>query len=272
MPFSTHESAPRQVVAGITGHHVMFAWIREYAMRYPWNREPRLRRPAAVDLSGWIPGRVIDQGLVPLCTAAVTTTLAQYWAARAGITFIPSVLFNYRLSRRLSGRPDRHGSMLEHSFEAWRRYGLVPEDRWPFQAERVDVDPPIELLESAHSRDVVYGRLDGPHLAPPAYLDQLRTCLAWGIPLSVEFPLGPSVMSSFTSGVVAVPPPGEHNVGRHVVVVLGYDDRLAALRLRNDWGTGWGESGYGWLPYEMLLRSIARHTWLILESPWEPVN
>jgi C1A family cysteine protease len=41
-----------------------------------------------------------------------------------------------------------------------------------------------------------------------------------------------------------------------------------ALRFRNNWGTAWGEDGYGWLPYEHLLRSIARHTWMVLESPW----
>ncbi|HWH00068.1 MAG TPA: C1 family peptidase [Pilimelia sp.] len=257
------------------------AEIRQFAARHPWHRGDPGPRPAAVDLGGWLPEPVSDQGLLPLCTAAVTAALARYWAARlAGVDFTPSLLFTYRMSRRLAGRPDRVGSTLAHSLAAWREFGLLPERQWPFRPDRVDVDPPAEALAAAaRYRRVRYGRLDGPHLAPRAYLDHVRSCLAWGMPVSVEFPLGPSLVRSFGSGVVAVPAPDEPAVGRHVVLVTGYDDDFptedaspgaapGALRFRNNWGTSWGRDGHGWLPYEFLLRGIARQSWLVVEAPW----
>jgi transcriptional regulator CtsR len=38
----------------------------------------------------------------------------------------------------------------------------------------------------------------------------------------------------------------------HAVVLVGWDDTKKAWRLRNSWGTGWGESGYMWISYGCL--------------------
>jgi hypothetical protein len=42
-----------------------------------------------------------------------------------------------------------------------------------------------------------------------------------------------------------------------VVVAVGYDDRRlpgnqGAILIRSSWGTQWGQSGYGWLPYSFV--------------------
>jgi C1A family cysteine protease len=33
-------------------------------------------------------------------------------------------------------------------------------------------------------------------------------------------------------------------------------------------GAGWGESGYGWLPYEYLMRGLAEDFWSVLKKEW----
>lgn len=38
-------------------------------------------------------------------------------------------------------------------------------------------------------------------------------------------------------------------VGAHAVLVVGYDDVLQALIVKNSWGTGWGEAGYFMIAY-----------------------
>ncbi len=35
----------------------------------------------------------------------------------------------------------------------------------------------------------------------------------------------------------------------HGVTLVGWDDRKQAWRIKNSWGTGWGESGYMWIAY-----------------------
>jgi C1A family cysteine protease len=96
---------------------------------------------------------------------------------------------------------------------------------------------------------------------------------------------GFTVYSSYnqgdTTGKIPYPTRGEKIVGGHAVVVVGYDNKIkikntnvgsiettGALLIRNSWGTEWGMSGYGWLPYEYVLKGLAQDWWSILKNEW----
>lgn len=96
---------------------------------------------------------------------------------------------------------------------------------------------------------------------------------------------GFTVYNSYTqasaSGKIPYPTSGEKIAGGHAVFAVGYDDGMkitnsnpkgkettGALLIWNSWGTNWGNSGYGWLPYEYVLKGLATDWWSLLKNEW----
>ena len=68
-----------------------------------------------------------------------------------------------------------------------------------------------------------------------------------------------------------LPQPSESVVGGHAVVCVGYDDSRQAFIIRNSWGAGWGEAGYGFMPYAYMLDGgLAADFWTIQAAPGGP--
>lgn len=73
------------------------------------------------------------------------------------------------------------------------------------------------------------------------------------------FVTGIAIYSEFDSddaartGNIPMPTANSEFLGGHAVVVIGYNDATQRFKFRNSWGTGWGNNGYGTLPYAYLL-------------------
>jgi len=74
---------------------------------------------------------------------------------------------------------------------------------------------------------------------------EIKTAIQNYGPVAVAVNASQAFMA-YTSGVFQ-----EDNTGgtNHAVLIVGWSDQLKAWRIKNSWGTWWGESGYMWIDY-----------------------
>lgn len=97
----------------------------------------------------------------------------------------------------------------------------------------------------------------------------MKSVLATSLPIVFGFTVYESFESQAVaaSGVVPMPAPSEKVVGGHAVVLVGYDDVEDRFRVRNSWGTGWGQNGYFEMPYLYVTSgSLASDFWAVQQT------
>lgn len=225
--------------------------------------------PPKVDLEKFC-GPVKDQGDLGACTAFAGTGMREflyrcYIASEKTKVKKPvfSPLFLYYKEREMEGNvQDDAGSYGRTSVRALNQFGVCLEPTDPYNARDFRVPPtPAQLAEAMKYRGGAYHRLTG--------VDDMKSCLA----SKYVFVVGFTVYSSFEDPgwkVMPIPKPDEQVLGGHEVLFIGYDDAKGAFKVRNSWGTGWGENGNFWFSYEAAANpAILQDGWLQhLGKPW----
>jgi C1A family cysteine protease len=120
----------------------------------------------------------------------------------------------------------------------------------------------------------------GASIPKATLLNNIKTWIAAGVPSMFGFYGFPSFNNTDTLGGIPFPCKGEQAQWGHAIVAAGYDDNkkiknttcntvtTGALLIRNSWGTGWGDKGYGWLPYDYILVGLALDFWSLISMEW----
>jgi C1A family cysteine protease len=212
---------------------------------------------------------VEDQGALGSCTAQALAGALEYLELRTLRAPLPSGfrdlsrLFVYYNERAAMGTVNEDsGAMLRIGIKTLARLGVCREDLWPYRISQFTRKPAKACYAQAQQHKVTaYQRL--------TQLAEMKACLAMGLPFVFGFSVYEHVVSAAVAktGVLRMPQPGERLLGGHAILAVGYDDARQRLLFRNSWGAGWGQQGYGEMPYAYLeTRSLSDDFWSIQET------
>jgi len=238
--------------------------------------------PSSVSLVPWF-SPVEDQGDLGSCTANAGVGLVEYFERRAfGKHTDASRLFLYKTTRNMMQEKGDTGAFLRTTMGALVLFGVPPEEYWPYNEAAFDDEPSAFCYAYAQNyQSISYYRLDPPGITAPDLVKQIKTNLAAGLPSMFGFTVYTSIAQANASGKIPYPVKGDKIAGGHAIVVAGYDDKMkikntaagakettGAFLIRNSWSSSWGDNGYGWLPYEYIIKGLTDDWWSLLKNEW----
>ncbi len=262
----------------------MTAAVRPHKIaRYGWQRDlPDFRDlkfkpsygalkaiPAKADLTkvkGYFDA--YDQLQLGSCTGNAIAAALQYDALiqKQPLAEPPSRLFIYYNERVIENTVNSDaGAQIRDGIKVVSKMGAPAESLWPYSDDaKTFKTKPSKAAYDGGLKDiaVTYRRI-----ARDASLSQMRAAI--GVDKR-PFVFGFSVYESFesaevaASGIAPMPSSTEQLLGGHAVLAVGYDDKKKLMKVRNSWGTGWGQNGHFWLPYGFFTSSaLSSDFWVI---------
>ena len=227
------------------------------------SQEELSKLPTSADNSN-LCSPVEDQGELGSCTANSSTSAMEALAKKLGIPVVElSRLFVYYYSRKVEGTPptEDSGAVIRDVMKVLAHYGAPPESLWPYDISQFSTNPTYPVVQAAQAN-----RVTRYYKAPN--LHAMKLAIAEGYTLVGGFSVPENMMSQecARTGLVKPPGPGERMVGGHAVHFVGYNDGSAVLRFQNSWGAGWGDKGFGYLPYYFVDQGLADDFWSLRQE------
>jgi C1A family cysteine protease len=210
-------------------------------------------QPARVDLRNY-DSPIGDQGNLGSCTGnAVAGAIELMDRKNLNKATEVSRLFIYYYERFLEGTVNYDsGAYIRDGIKACYTYGACLENLWPYDITKYRTKPNNTAIADAARRKVTSYTRIADHAG---CLDSLAN----GYPVVIGF----TVYSSFesgnwwsTTGIMPYPNTATESVlGGHAVLLVGYDKSVNRYIVRNSWGTGWGDRGYFYMPFQVIQNS-----------------
>jgi C1A family cysteine protease len=162
---------------------------------------------------------------------------------------------------------------MKDMITAIKNCGICPEQDMPYVAGNYTTIPPVKAVKDALVNKITGGKM-------VTGVDGIKTAL---VTRSQAVAVGMTVYSSMESnsvaktGILPMPKAKEKQLGGHAVSIVGYKPSIAIKKklfrkavvqtgwfiVENSWGTGWGDKGYFYMPYEYVVKGYADEFWIM---------
>lgn len=133
--------------------------------------------------------------------------------------------------------------------------GIPPETCQPYMDNKPTA-PCIQVMEFAKRNKIRgYARLNT--------LDEMKQCLYQNGAFIIAMAITKDWFNVESDGVLK---DGGARIGYHAITFVGYDDELQRVKIKNSWGQFWGDGGYGYIGYNMLMNNIT-DAWSSIDIP-----
>lgn len=247
--------------------------------------------PSSVDLNTYLVELpILNQGKWDDCVANTTAQAIYYALKRNNISddYLPSIKYNWYYARaelcECTSPTTLSGTWIKNLYNAVndkKAYGFM-------HGMPTETDYPCGVLTGKcntqksgywNNMDEFKGekwdydslKINYRQIALYATPEQVKERLHEGHPVIFSIMLGPQFYNKDSSlhkhGIIKLPYSWYTPKEGHVMVIVGYDDNgygkkygvdtnnipIGAFKLRNSWGTNWGDGGYWYLPYSFLV-------------------
>ncbi len=241
---------------------------------YAFPQELIASLPPSADLTGEYPP-VYNQLQLGSCVDNATAGELQHVQRKQTLAMVmPSRLFLYYNARDLEGTTAQDsGSSVRDGLKAIARWGFcrenTPAPNWEYNIEKFRQKPPQECYDDAVQNIIT------DYASVTQTPDQIKGAIASGHGVIIGFTVYSSMETPAVdkSGIVPMPTMFDRIQGGHAVILVGYSESSKLYKFRNSWGTGWGASGYGFLPFAYVHNPrLADDFWVIntLVNPTPP--
>ncbi len=216
--------------------------------------------PSSVDLRNHADmPPIYDQGELGSCTAQSVGALCDFEYGR-DYNYSPSTLFLYYVTRSLEGTVEvDNGATIRNTIKAANAFGVATENFWPYLEPKFKDTPPDTVFELAATHQALgYKRVR-------QRLDDLRECIAEENLVAFGMSVYETLYKITKKKCILEQPDYSMSLlGGHAITLVGYDDKKELFTVRNSWGSVWGDAGYFYIPYSVILNSfICTDFWTI---------
>jgi Papain family cysteine protease len=181
---------------------------------------------------------VRNQGDRPTC-AGFAVSAAHEWVAADGELRSPEHAI--WAGHQVRSVPGREETTIAWSLKGLSHHQHATETAWPYGQPPWTAGPPANALKQANTRALPPSN----RLAPP-WFDAIREALVIGDPVILTIGVIQPLWQTPTLMIDAGP--GRKTQGNHAVVAVGISEEgeePERVLVKNSWGPGWADGGYG---------------------------